>query len=797
MANSLQRAAARRKWVYFGLVAALFTVSIFWRGKLDVPFGNAARAADPNAVPPTALNRFADNLASHSVLAQAQDLDLRELDQGDPEIAGSVVRLGLVGSRGLVITALWRAAIEKQKRNEFHEFEILVRAVTRLQPSFEQPWVFQSWNIAYNVSVENDKLGDMYFYIARGIELLAEGDRLNTKVDKRSGHQIGLPYLRSQIGFYYQNKFAVSDKVNTLRCLAQLSCIRPIDRQPDALQPPNQPVDLAAFRAFCEKNPQLVRRLRNKLNCARPEDVVQFLKDNDRVPSLYKNATDLASAEDQFPVLPPQFAEGPDEFYPGRPMDDTFDMFHAARAWFTYANTVVPPAKREKDKDGNETGDPLPWATPRPDEINQFRYRIPRAPALIIFRQQAPRAQSYLAERLQKEGWFDETSAWDPDERAGAGTAWFARPGSTEAVLKTPANSRVEWAKAWRLWNASGEENALVLPPGRRAQLEDRAGVKGAPPGLPPDMSPEEMEARGLTPQRLEAMRALVYYEQNRSVTNFPYFLESSRAEMDPLTVDARKRLWEAEQALQSADNIRAARLYVQALARWREVLRKYPQFHRPGRSDTTEEQTYEYEVALIKLLAEDGAVRARAERMAAASRALHPAIPEMARALTGAQGGEARVDDIRQAVAEDEALARVTVESVLNVLPRTANPSEAEREVVRRVDERATHATEGLAGLAGGPAAAAEPTGVKPAIARAVIGSDFAWMKEFKDKPQFLDQYGHYERSAYWVTPEVREGVRSRLGLVRRPAPPPEETAATPGTPPTPGQPTGDAARQ
>ena len=113
--------------------------------------------------------------------------------------------------------------------------------------------------------------------------------------------------------------------------------------------------------------------------------------------------------------------------------------------------------------------------------------------------------------------------------------------------------------------------------------LEALAGVKGTPPGLPPEMSPEEMEARGLTPQKVEAMRALAYYEQNRQITNFPFFLESSRAEMDPVTVDARKRLWEADQARLSADNIRAARLYVEALARWREVLRQFPQLPPPG----------------------------------------------------------------------------------------------------------------------------------------------------------------------------------------------------------------------
>src|SRR5262245_12375338 len=113
MANPIQRASVRRKGLYIALIVALFTVSIFWRGKLEVPFSRQVAASDW--------------LSDRSVLSQATDLELRELDQGDPEIAGTAARLSLVGSRGVVITALWRAAIEKQKRNEFHEFEILVR----------------------------------------------------------------------------------------------------------------------------------------------------------------------------------------------------------------------------------------------------------------------------------------------------------------------------------------------------------------------------------------------------------------------------------------------------------------------------------------------------------------------------------------------------------------------------------------------------------------------------------------------------------------------------------------------
>ncbi|MGL6096712.1 MAG: hypothetical protein ACRC7O_13060, partial [Fimbriiglobus sp.] len=184
MANPLQRAATRRKLFYLAAILGLFTISLVWRGKFPVPVGDPTRAdavAAGKAEPATGLTAAADWLARAPISEQAGRLELRELDQGDPEIAGTAMRLGLVGSRGLVITALWRTAIEKQKRHEWHEMERLIRTVTRLQPNFITPWIFQSWNIAYNVSVENDKLGDMYYYIARGIELLSQGDRLNTK----------------------------------------------------------------------------------------------------------------------------------------------------------------------------------------------------------------------------------------------------------------------------------------------------------------------------------------------------------------------------------------------------------------------------------------------------------------------------------------------------------------------------------------------------------------------------------------------------------------------------------------
>ncbi|HVL12800.1 MAG TPA: hypothetical protein VM529_09550, partial [Gemmata sp.] len=228
--NPLQRAAFRRKMIYLGVILGLFTVSMFWRGMIPIPL-SGARAAEPSSV-----QRAADRLASRTVLSRATALELREVEQGEQDIGSSTRQLLSLAGRGFYVAYLWHSAIDKQKRNDFHKMDQLIRRVTQLQPHFITPWIFQSWNIAYNVSVEMQGSGDMYYYIARGIDLLAEGERRQGRTDPETGRRLGSPDMRYWIAFTYQNKFGVSDNVEVLRCLFQLSCISPDDRNPDELE---------------------------------------------------------------------------------------------------------------------------------------------------------------------------------------------------------------------------------------------------------------------------------------------------------------------------------------------------------------------------------------------------------------------------------------------------------------------------------------------------------------------------------------------------------------------------------
>ncbi|AMV27328.1 hypothetical protein VT84_23210 [Gemmata sp. SH-PL17] len=665
--NPLQRAAIVRKTTYLGAILVLFTLSMIWRGAIPVPLSGSSGPF-----------RWA---AGHTIQAQARNLDVWELDpqEGEAEITGSALRLTLTGSRGLAVSALWLSAIDKQKRNDFHEFEQRVMMVTKLQPNFITPWIFQSWNIAYNVSVEMHGSGDMYFYIVRGIQLLAEGERHN----KRS------PDIRYQIAFYYQNKFGVSDQVETLRCLFDLSCIPPSQRNPKQFEDPETGrINYAKFQEFCEKHPHLVRRLRGedlrytdkrakeKLRRGTPKEVVDFLKTNWEVPSRYRPnylkelTDDLAETENQFPALPPQFNEGPDEANPTSGTADDrapglgyFTGFKAARAWFSYSLLLLPPPLKDAQ------GLPVPGPTPAPGTFDHdpAKHRVPRLPMMVIFRQGAPRAQSYQAEMEQKEGWFDE-EGWQIDDPSDQPSKWWFpdnpdRPTQPRGVVVGTGRawSLEEWRKAAEMWDRHGRDYGLVFAQGRRETLENRRGDPGS---LPNDPTPEQLTDPVLR-ERYLAKVALEYYGSNRSVTNFPYFLASAQAEAKSLTVRARKTLWKAEQARKISNPPLAIRLYKEGLGLWKQVLTENKDFLRPERSDRTEEETAEYDLAYLRLLVQDDErVRKRANEQVHAAQAVVPflTLPFQTEALAP---GQVAVADPLWTTANREEIKWYVVENV------------------------------------------------------------------------------------------------------------------------------------
>jgi hypothetical protein len=100
------------------------------------------------------------------------------LENAPPMLAFTTVALG--GFRGLISNFLWMRANDLQQDDKFFEAAQLADWITKLEPTFASVWVFQGWNMAYNISVKFKENGpgdytDRWHWVQNGIELMRDG----------------------------------------------------------------------------------------------------------------------------------------------------------------------------------------------------------------------------------------------------------------------------------------------------------------------------------------------------------------------------------------------------------------------------------------------------------------------------------------------------------------------------------------------------------------------------------------------------------------------------------------------
>jgi hypothetical protein len=494
MANEFQKQSLRRKFIYLGLIAALFCATL--------------------------LVRSLDKLNPYCINKQAEQLELREESLGEVDLKDKALRLVLTGSRGLTICVLWYNARDKQDKHEFNQAEMLIRTVMKLQPHFATPWLYQSWNLAFNVPTELRGVKDKYFYISRGINLLGQGERINHDNCE----------MRFFTGFYTQQKIGISDEQNTLRCLYQMSCIDPSERDAGRFRRAvngTTTVDLDQFEDFCRKHPFLVRRLHDHLRCKKPDDVIDFLAANHKIPGRYEDRPATFDAEqtaaaykpldERFPTLPPAQNFDRDELTYDSNLGDDFDNYAAARAWYGYAQDPI------------EAG-----------------IRIPKNMMTIIFESYPARAQAYVGERLEAEGWFD-TDGWHvkdlfPSGRSGTDHSRVVRLG-TERHWAQEA-----WEKAFQMYERFGTTKGLL-----KTKEEEEA------------MTDADREA----------------FVRGREVTNFVRHYHKAKVERTKEAVTARKLFFQADELRLAGLREQALEMYERpdAFPTWRKILLDEPDF--------------------------------------------------------------------------------------------------------------------------------------------------------------------------------------------------------------------------
>jgi hypothetical protein len=574
-----------RKIGYVVLVIYLFTVAFVWRRTV--------------------------------VDASANQLAVREQSRGDVHLTGSLVRLSLGGFRGVTTCYLWNLAMDKQMKNQLNELEVIVGWLTELQPHFNTPWLFQSWNLAYNVSNKTDRISDKYFYVTRGIRLLADGERQN--------HDD--PDLRFELATTYQHKICQSDETNVQRSLFQLSFIPPNERDPArfAMKSGRQKMDkegLKEFMKFCQKHPQLIRRLREGIHkdsiteqrrlftCATPEAVVQFLAENYRIPSLYveekatppggkwAEKTDSKPDPDvleRFPVLPPPRSYPPGSAlhvfqpYPDMGGDvtdespygqaaDPWDAYLVARSWYSYSQEPLPAPSDE-------------WPGENKPIVDPVHQHLNRRMNSLIFRQYPARAHGYIAERLEEEGWYDN-EGWSTK-----GAEWFSETIGGQENWAVNA-----WSDAFKMWKAHGERNHILLSPAEektmRADADKYRQLRRLTSAIPGAESSTDPEIQKLW----RAARFIISYDSNRTVSAFPHHYYRTMVEQDPKTVRARKLFYQAEALASTGSTFLALQKYQDpdALQAWATVLADYAGFREDA---LMQEESYEIQLNYLDVL--------------------------------------------------------------------------------------------------------------------------------------------------------------------------------------------------
>lgn len=153
-----------RKLIYIGGIA-LLSIPIILLGMPPEPAKGGASTGSPGGK-----------------LAQLRvEYELGETNLGEVDPASSTMNLLLLGFRGIATSFLWMDAQEQQRNKDWAALRSTVDSIILLQPHFLKVWVFQGWNLAFNVSAEWDLVPDRYYWVKEGIKFYKKGKDRNVK----------------------------------------------------------------------------------------------------------------------------------------------------------------------------------------------------------------------------------------------------------------------------------------------------------------------------------------------------------------------------------------------------------------------------------------------------------------------------------------------------------------------------------------------------------------------------------------------------------------------------------------
>ncbi|MBC8549793.1 MAG: hypothetical protein H8D23_09080 [Candidatus Brocadiales bacterium] len=109
-----------------------------------------------------------------------------------------VLPTALLGSfRGVLVDLLWIRGIARHEEKKFYELLAINNMIAKLQPHFSAVWIFQAWNMCYNIAFEWESPENKWRWIKAGLDFAEKGAVKNpTNGD-----------LLFEIGYIYFHKF--------------------------------------------------------------------------------------------------------------------------------------------------------------------------------------------------------------------------------------------------------------------------------------------------------------------------------------------------------------------------------------------------------------------------------------------------------------------------------------------------------------------------------------------------------------------------------------------------------------
>ncbi len=139
---------------------------------------------------------------------------------GEQPVWVQYVMVGLGGFRGVIAEALWMRAARLQEQGRYFEQVQLADWITTLDPRSSDAWVFNSWNLAYNISAMMPRFEDRLTWLDAGIALLRDRAIPINPTDAR---------LYRELGWLYQNKIGdATDPAHRLYKLALVESFSPL-----------------------------------------------------------------------------------------------------------------------------------------------------------------------------------------------------------------------------------------------------------------------------------------------------------------------------------------------------------------------------------------------------------------------------------------------------------------------------------------------------------------------------------------------------------------------------------------